>query len=77
MRQWINNYEFVGALRLDPHAKGIITSTHKAPYNVFDIPRPEGAAPVRITGFSSFVTTRATAYCFLPSLTALRFIAKL
>jgi hypothetical protein len=32
---------------------------------------------LKITGFSSFVTTRAAAYCFLPSVTALKFIARL
>jgi hypothetical protein len=32
---------------------------------------------MRITGFGSFTHTRATAYCFLPSITALKFIAGL
>jgi hypothetical protein len=28
MREWMNNYEFVGGTRLDPHAKGVITGTN-------------------------------------------------
>jgi deferrochelatase/peroxidase EfeB len=75
-REWLNNYEFVGATRLDPHAKNVITGTNNPADSVFEIPQPDGP-PLRITGFGSFVTTRAAAYCFLPSLTALRFIAGL
>jgi hypothetical protein len=30
-----------------------------------------------VTGLSTFVTTKAAAYCFLPSITAIRFIAGL
>lgn len=30
-----------------------------------------------LTGFSSFVTTRGGAYCYLPSITALRQLASL
>ena len=43
---------------------------------VFEIPQPEGP-PLKITGIANFVTTRAVAYCFLPSVTALKFIAHL
>jgi hypothetical protein len=45
--------------------------------SIFEIPQPDGLPPLRITGFSSFVTTRASAYCFLPSITALKFISRL
>jgi hypothetical protein len=45
--------------------------------NVFEIPQASGAPSLKITGFSSFATTRASAYCFLPSITALKFIARL
>jgi hypothetical protein len=41
------------------------------------IPQARGAPPIKVTGFSSFVTTRAAAYCFLPSISALKFISKL
>jgi hypothetical protein len=45
--------------------------------SIFVIPQAEGAPPIKITGFSSFITTKAAAYCFLPSITAVKFISKL
>ncbi len=45
--------------------------------SIFVIPQANGAPPIRITGLSSFTTTQAAAYCFLPSITAIRFIANL
>lgn len=78
MRQWLNGYDFVGAARLNPKSKDVMTSRIADPAeSVFEIPQPNGAPPLRITGFSSFVTTKASAYCFLPSITALKFIANL
>jgi len=40
------------------------------------IPR-EGAPPITLTGLSTFITTKAAAYCFLPSITAFKFISGL
>jgi hypothetical protein len=45
--------------------------------SVFMIPQPDGAPPIKISGSSNFITTRAAAYCFLPSITALKFISEL
>ena len=45
--------------------------------SIFVIPQSNGSAPIKITGFSSFVATRAAAYCFLPGVTAIKFIANL
>jgi hypothetical protein len=45
--------------------------------SIFVIPQGSIGAPIKITGFSSFVATRASAYCFLPSVTAIKFIASL
>lgn len=45
--------------------------------SIFVIPQPNGAPAIKVTGFSSFVTTKAAAYCFLPSITAIKFIAQL
>ena len=44
--------------------------------SIFVIPQANGEA-IKIQGFSSFVTTKAAAYCFLPSITAVKFISKL
>jgi hypothetical protein len=45
--------------------------------SIFVIPQANNAPAIKIAGFSSFITTRAAAYCFLPSITALDFIAQL
>ena len=45
--------------------------------SLFVIPQPNGAPAIKVTGLSTFVTTNAAAYCFLPSVTAIRFIAGL
>ncbi len=77
MREWINGYDFVGASRLNPKSQDIMASRTSDPaLGVFEIPQA-GGPPLTITGFSSFVTTRASAYCFLPSITSLKFIAGL
>jgi hypothetical protein len=45
--------------------------------SIFVIPQVNAAPPIKITGFSSFITTKAAAYCFLPSISAVKFISKL
>jgi deferrochelatase/peroxidase EfeB len=74
LKQWVNDAEFVGAVRLNPKSKDVIIGTNDAADSVFQVPQAGGAPPLKITGFSSFVTTQAVAYCFLPSVTALKFI---
>jgi hypothetical protein len=41
----------------------------------FSIPRPEGS--LILHGLTRFVTTRGGAYCFLPSISAVRYLAAL
>jgi hypothetical protein len=41
----------------------------------FSIPCPDG--PIVLDGLPRFVTTRGGAYCFLPSIPALRYLADL
>jgi len=44
----------------------------------FMLPSPAGQSTnQRLTGFSRFITTRGGAYCYLPSITALRYLARL
>jgi deferrochelatase/peroxidase EfeB len=74
---WVNDSEFAGSVRLNPKARDPMIGTQDAAESVFVIPQANGGAPIKITGFSSFVATRAAAYCFLPSITAIRFIAAL
>jgi len=74
---WVNDAEFAGAVRLNPKSKDPMIGTQDPAESIFVIPQGNGAPPIKLTGFSSFVTTRAAAYCFLPSITAIRFISKL
>ena len=62
---------------LDPKSKDPMIGTQDPNESIFVIPQPNGAPPIKISGFSSFVKTKAAAYCFLPSITALKFISKI
>jgi deferrochelatase/peroxidase EfeB len=77
LRHWANDSEFAGAVRLHPNSKDPMIGTQDPAVSIFVIPQPDGAPPLKLTGFSSFVKTRAAAYCFLPSVTAIKFIANL
>ena len=45
--------------------------------SIFVIPQASGGPPIEVIGLSSFVTTKAASYVFLPSITAIKFIANL
>ena len=74
---WVNDSAFAGSVRLNPKSKDPLIGTQDPAESIFVIPQPNGAPPITVTGFSSFVTTKAAAYCFLPSVTAIRYIASL
>jgi deferrochelatase/peroxidase EfeB len=74
---WVNDSEFAGSVRLNPKSKDPMIATQDPAESIFVIPQANGAPPIKVTGFSSFVTTKAAAYCFLPSITAIKFIAQL
>lgn len=74
---WVNDSEFAGSVRLNPKSKDPMIGKQDPAESIFVIPQASGDTPIKITGFSSFVTTRAAAYCFLPSITAVKFIARL
>jgi deferrochelatase/peroxidase EfeB len=77
LSHWVNDSEFAGAVRLNPKSKDPLIGTQDPAESIFVIPQADGAPPIKITGLSSFVSTKAAAYCFLPSVTAIRFIAGL
>ena len=77
LRQWVNDSEFAGAVRLHPKSKDPLTGTQDPAESIFVIPQSSGGPPIELTGLSSFVTTKAAAYVFLPSVTAIKFIANL
>ena len=77
LSQWVNESEFAGAVRLNPKSKDPMIGTQDPAESIFVIPQANGAPPIKITGFSTFVKTKAAAYCFLPSITAIKYIANL
>ena len=77
LRQWVNDSEFAGAVRLDPKAKDPLIGTQEPAESIFVIPQADGAGPIEIRGLSSFLTTKGVAYTFLPSITGIRFVAEL
>jgi len=74
---WVNDSEFAGAVRLNPKSKDPMIGTQEPAESVFLIPQANGAPSIKVTGLSTFVTTKAAAYCFLPSITAIKFMAGL
>ena len=73
LSEWSDDSAFVGKVRLAPSRSDPLIGSNDPASSVFDIPRERSAfANHRV---SSFVTTRAVAYCFLPSVTALQRIA--
>ena len=75
LRQWVNDSEFAGRVRLDPKSKDPLAGTQDRVESIFVIPQGDGRPPIEMTGLSSFTTTKAAAYVFLPSVTAIKFIA--
>ena len=77
LRQWVNDSEFAGAVRLHPKSKDPLIGTQNPAESIFVIPQVNGDPPIEVTGLSSFITTKAAAYTFLPSITGINFIANL
>ena len=76
-RRWVNDSEFASAVRLNPKSKDPLIGTQDPAESIFVIPQANGGPPIEITSLSTFVTTKAGAYLFLPSITAIKFIANL
>ena len=74
---WVNDSAFAGAVRLNPKSKDPMIGTQDPAESIFVIPQASGGPPITVTGLTTFMTTTAAAYCFLPSITAIRFIANL
>ncbi len=74
---WVNDSEFAGTVRLNPKSKDPMIGTQNPAESIFVIPEANGAPPIKVTGLATFVKTKAAAYCFLPSITAIKFIANL
>ena len=75
LRQWVNDSEFAGAVRLHPKSKDPLIGTPGPSREHLRHTAGQRRPADRGQGLSSFVTTKAAAYTFLPSITALKFIA--
>lgn len=73
MSDWANGSIFAPGLR---GTKDPIIGDNSSPEAKFLIPL-EGRKTIELSGMPRFVTTRGSAYCFLPSATATRFLAGL
>jgi deferrochelatase/peroxidase EfeB len=73
MSQWLNMDNFVGGMisGVDP-----IVGANSQSSSDFTLPTSPTSS-VKISGFERFVITRGSAYCFLPSVTGLRYIASI
>jgi deferrochelatase/peroxidase EfeB len=77
LSQWVNDSAFAGAVRLHPESKDPMIGTQDPTTSIFVIPQANGAPPIKVKGLSTFITTKAAAYVFLPSISAIKFISKL
>ena len=71
----MNDGEFAGVVRLHPNSKDPLIGTQDPAESIFVVPQPQGEPPIEVTGLATFVPTKAAAYLFLPSITAIEFIA--
>jgi Dyp-type peroxidase family len=70
MTHWANDGTFTAGLG---RTKDPLIGAHTNGAGSFSIPQP--GRPVVLQGLSRFVTTRGGAYCFLPSISAIRYLA--
>ena len=61
--------------RVHPESKDPLIGTQNPAESIFVIPQGDGGPPIEVKDLSSFTTTKAVAYVFLPSITAIKFIA--
>jgi Dyp-type peroxidase family len=73
MAQWANDGIFAAGLG---HTNDPLIGAQTTGDQSFSIPQPDDK-PVVLHGLARFVTTRGSAYCFLPSIAGIRYLAKL
>jgi hypothetical protein len=87
MSEWVNNSAFVRSVRGPDGAnpvknisgQDVLLGINDPATSSFTLSSPPTATTSwsnrRLTGFGPFVTTRGGAYCYLPSITALRVLS--
>ena len=87
MSQWVNDSAFVRSVRGPDGAnpvknisgQDVLLGVNDPATSSFTLASPPTATATwsnrKLTGFGPFVTTRGGAYCYLPSITALRVIS--
>jgi hypothetical protein len=71
MKEWVNDGDFVGlGADRDP-----VLGNQPPEGGRFRIPN-QGKPQTVLRGMPRFITTRGGAYCFLPSITGLRYLAR-
>ncbi len=73
MTEWVDRGDFSGFLA--PTSKDPLLGNNAPESSEFEIPIAGQETPLKVAGFQQFITTRGGAYCFLPSITALKYIA--
>jgi len=71
MSQWLNKDNFAGGMISGADA---LIGANDPTSSVFTVPTSPNTS-VKVCGFERFITTRGSAYCFLPSITGLQYIA--
>ena len=77
LRQWVNDSEFAGAVRLHPKSKDPLIGTQDPAESIFVIPQANGAPADRGHRSLKLRDDQSRGVLFLPSITAIKFIAKL
>ncbi len=72
MKDWVNEGDFAG---LPKDAKDPLLGANDNKDGQFDIPTSRNKDSIKLTGIERFITTKGGAYCFIPSITALQYIA--
>jgi hypothetical protein len=73
MTEWVNKGKFSG--ELSDNSKDPLLGNNSPESSDFEIPVSDTEKPLKVSGFQQFIVTKGSAYCFLPSITALKYVA--
>ncbi len=76
LRRWVNDGEFAGTVRLARRSKDPLIGAQDPTESLFVMPQADGRPPIEVKVLE-FRDDPGSAYVFLPSITAMRFIASL